>query len=83
VKKQLEEVNKEETKEKAALQKQLEAPGALALPDWTPKVPQFEPTGPVSRKIVSARHRRQHARRVRYPTLFSYAELSSVAPLVS
>ena len=53
MKKQLEEVNKEETKEKAALQKQLEAPGALALPDWTPKVPQFEPTGPVSRKIVS------------------------------
>src|SRR5213082_3691477 len=53
VKKQLEEVNKEEAKEKAALQKQLEAPGPLALPDWTPKVPQFEPTGPVSRKIVS------------------------------
>ena len=53
VKKQLEEVNKEEAKEKAALQKQLEAPGSLALPDWTPKVPQFEPTGPVSRKIVS------------------------------
>jgi len=38
VKKQLEEVNKEEAKEKAALQKQLEAPGLLALPDWTPKV---------------------------------------------
>ncbi|PYL86426.1 MAG: hypothetical protein DMF14_05340 [Verrucomicrobia bacterium] len=53
VKKQLEEVNKEEAKEKAALQKQLETPGPLALPDWTPKVPQFEPTGPVSRKIVS------------------------------
>src|SRR6266480_4886463 len=51
VKKQLEEVNKEE--EKAALQKQLEAPGPLALPDWTPKVPQFGPTDPVSRKIVS------------------------------
>jgi hypothetical protein len=53
VKKQLEEVNKEEAKEKAALQKQLEAPGPLALSDWTPKVPQFEPTGTVSRKIVS------------------------------
>ena len=38
VKKQLEEVNKEEAKEKAALEKQLEAPGPLALPDWTPKV---------------------------------------------
>src|SRR5437762_11267985 len=38
VKKQLEEVDKEEAKEKAALQKQLEAPGPLAFPDWTPKV---------------------------------------------
>jgi hypothetical protein len=53
VKKQLEEVNKKEAKEKAALQKQLEAPGPLPLPDWTPKVPQFEPTSPVSRKIVN------------------------------
>src|SRR5439155_24890902 len=38
---------------KAALQRQLEAPGPVALPDWTPKVPQFEPAGPVSKKIVS------------------------------
>jgi hypothetical protein len=53
VKKQLEEVNKQEAKEKAALQTQLEAPGPVALPDWTPKVPQFEPAGPVSKKIVS------------------------------
>src|SRR5256885_8629985 len=53
MKKQLEEVNKEEAKEKAALQRQLEAPGPVALPDWTPKVPQFEPAGPVSKKIVS------------------------------
>ncbi len=53
VKRQLEEVNKEEAKEKAALQKQLEAPGPVALPDWTPKVPQFDPAGPVSKKIVS------------------------------
>jgi hypothetical protein len=53
VKKQLEEVDKEEAKEKAALQKQLEAPGPVALPDWTPKVPQFKPTGPVSKKIVN------------------------------
>jgi hypothetical protein len=52
VKKQLEEVNKEEAKEKAALQRQLEAPGPVALPDWTPKVPQFKPDGPVSKKIV-------------------------------
>jgi hypothetical protein len=52
VKKQLEEVDKEEAKEKAALQKQLEAPGPVALPDWTPKVPQFRPAGPVSKKIA-------------------------------
>jgi hypothetical protein len=52
VKKQLEEVDKEEAKEKAALQKQLEAPGPVALPDWTPKVPEFRPGGPVSKKIV-------------------------------
>ncbi len=53
VKKQFEEVDKEEAKEKAALQKQLEAPGPVALPDWTPKVPQFKPAGPVSKKIVA------------------------------
>src|SRR5438874_7221937 len=52
VKKQLEEINKEEAKEKVALQKQLDAPGPVALPDWTPKVPQFKPAGPVSKKIV-------------------------------
>src|SRR6266576_2522451 len=52
VKKQIEEINKEEAKEKAALQKQLEAPGPVALPDWTPKVPQFKPVGPVSKKII-------------------------------
>ena len=52
VKKQIDEVNKEEAKEKAALQKQLEAPGPVALPNWTPKVPQFKPDGPVSKKIV-------------------------------
>ena len=52
VKKQLEDVSKEEAKEKAALQKQLEAPGPVALPDWTPEIPQFKPTGAVSKKIV-------------------------------
>ena len=51
-KKQIEEINKEEAKEKAALQKQLEAPGPVALPDWTPKVPQFKSDGPASKKIV-------------------------------
>src|SRR5438477_12011268 len=52
VKKQIEEINKEEAKEKAALQKQVEAPGPVALPDWTPKVPQFKPAGPATKRIV-------------------------------
>ena len=52
VKKQMEEVDKEEAKEKAALQKQLEAPGLVALPDWTPEVPQFKPAGPAIKKVV-------------------------------
>jgi hypothetical protein len=52
VKKQLEEVDKEEAKEKAALEKQLELPGPVKLPDWTPKVPQFKADGPAVKKIV-------------------------------
>jgi len=52
VKKQLEEVDQEEAKEKAALQKQLEAPGPVKLPDWTPKVSQFKADGPAVKKIV-------------------------------
>ena len=42
----------EEEKEKAALQKQLVAPGPVALPDWTPATTQFHASGPVSKKIV-------------------------------
>ena len=52
VKKQLEEADKEEAKEKTALQKQLDAPGPVKLPDWTPKVPQFKTDGPATKKIV-------------------------------
>ena len=52
VKKQLKEVDKEEAKEKAALRKQLEAPGPVKLPDWTPKVPQFNVESPATKKIV-------------------------------
>jgi hypothetical protein len=46
------EQKKEEQKEKAALQKQLQAPGPLALPDWTPATPEFKATGSVTKKIV-------------------------------
>lgn len=46
----------QEKKEKealqAALKKQLEAPGPIALPDWTPTTPKFTATGPVTKKIV-------------------------------
>ena len=52
VKAQLAEVEQDEAKEKAALQKQLEAPGPVALPDWTPKVPQFTAEGPARKKLV-------------------------------
>jgi hypothetical protein len=47
-----EEQRQEELKEKAALQKQLAAPGPVALPGWTPATPQFQASGPVSKKIV-------------------------------
>lgn len=52
VKAQLAEVEQDEAKEKAALQKQLEAPGPVALPDWTPKVLQFTADGPARKKLV-------------------------------
>jgi hypothetical protein len=52
IKPQLAEIEQDEAKEKAALQKQLEAPGPVALPDWTPKVPQFTAAGPATKKLV-------------------------------
>jgi hypothetical protein len=52
VKAQLAEVEQDEAKEKAALQKQLEAPGPVALPDWTPKVPQFTADGPAMKELI-------------------------------
>jgi hypothetical protein len=46
----------EEKREKeelqAALKKQLEAPGPIALPDWTPVTPQFKAIGTPTKKIV-------------------------------
>ena len=43
---------KEKEQLNAALKKQLAEPGPTALPDWTPKTPQFTPTGPATKKIV-------------------------------
>ncbi len=48
----LSEVEADEAKEKAALQKQLEATDAVAFPLWMPKVPDFKPDGPATKKIV-------------------------------
>jgi hypothetical protein len=36
----------------AALKKQLEAPGPVAFPDWTPVTPEFKPAGKPTKKIV-------------------------------
>jgi hypothetical protein len=52
MKPQLAEMEADEAREKAALQKQLEAPGAIALPAWTPKLPQFTPAGPATKTII-------------------------------
>ncbi len=46
------ESDKEEAKEKAAKQAVVDAPGSAKLPDWTPKVPQFTPDGPVAKKLI-------------------------------
>jgi hypothetical protein len=42
----------EETKRKAAAQAVVDAKGPTSLPDWTPPVPQFTPSGPPARKLV-------------------------------
>ncbi len=47
-----EEQKQEELKEKAALQKQLAAPGPVTLPDWTPPTPEFHQTSAPAKKIV-------------------------------
>jgi hypothetical protein len=52
MKEQLADIEKDEAKEKAALQKQLTAPGPIALPAWTLAVPQFTSAGPATRKII-------------------------------
>ena len=43
---------KEKEQLQAALKKQLAEPGPTALPEWTPKTPQFTAAGPAIKKIV-------------------------------
>ena len=43
---------REKEKLQAALKKQLEAPGPVVLPDWTPATPEFKAAGAPARKIV-------------------------------
>jgi hypothetical protein len=49
---QEQEEKREKEKLQAALKKQLEAPGPIVLPDWTPITPEFKTAGPLARKIV-------------------------------
>jgi hypothetical protein len=49
---QEEQEKREKEKLKAALNKQLEAPGPVVLPDWTPATPEFKAAGAPARKIV-------------------------------
>jgi hypothetical protein len=50
---QEQEEKRENEKLQAALKRQLEAPGPLALPDWTPATPQFTAKGSPAKKIVN------------------------------
>ncbi|HTL79490.1 MAG TPA: hypothetical protein VL136_08795, partial [Candidatus Babeliales bacterium] len=54
--KQVAEQEQQEKNEKeqlrAALKKQLDAPGPVTLPDWTPATPEFKPAGKPAKKIV-------------------------------
>jgi hypothetical protein len=43
---------REKEKQQAATKKQLEAPGPVVLPDWTPATPEFKTAGTPARKIV-------------------------------
>ncbi|HZR04960.1 MAG TPA: hypothetical protein VFA61_03935 [Candidatus Udaeobacter sp.] len=49
---QEEQEKREKEKLQAALKKQLEAPGPVVLPDWTPATPEFKAAGAPTRKIV-------------------------------
>jgi len=49
---QEEQEKREKEKLQGALKKQLEAPGPVVLPDWTPATPEFKAAGAPARKIV-------------------------------
>jgi len=49
---QEEQEKREKEKLQAALKKQLEAPGPVVLPTWTPATPEFKVAGPPARKIM-------------------------------
>jgi predicted Holliday junction resolvase-like endonuclease len=49
---QEEQEKREKEKLQTALKKQLEAPGPVVLPDWTPATPEFKANGTPVRKIV-------------------------------
>ena len=49
---QEQEEKSEKEKLQAALKKQLEEPGPVALPDWTPVTPEFKPAGKPMKKLV-------------------------------
>jgi hypothetical protein len=42
----------EKEKLQAVLKKQLDAPGPVAFPDWTPVTPEFKPAGNPAKKLV-------------------------------
>jgi hypothetical protein len=42
----------EEAKQKAALQAVVDMKGPVSLPNWTPQVPQFTPSGPAAGKLI-------------------------------
>ena len=46
------ETKADEAKQKAAAQAVIDAKGPTSLPNWTPEVPQFTPSGPPARKLV-------------------------------
>jgi hypothetical protein len=49
---QEQEEKREKEKLQAALKKQLDAPGPISLPNWTPTTPQFKANGAPTKRIV-------------------------------